>query len=100
MMWGYPLHHGLGYGPGYGAGWLGMGFMVLFGLAVTVAIVLFAVWLARASGSQAVRHQPGPVSACEIARVRYAKGEITREQFYDICGPVGTWRPPEGSERT
>lgn len=86
------------YGPGYGydgGSWLGMGLMMIFGLLFLAGIVLLIVWLARAAGGQAPYQSPpgsyrsGTQEACDIARLRYARGEITKEQFEEICRTVG-----------
>lgn len=85
MMWGHPYYQGFGYG----AGWYGMGFMMLFGLFAFVSVVLLVVWLmSRASGQQA-GYRVGASSACEIAKMRYARGEITTEQYHEICRTLG-----------
>ena len=71
-------------GPGYGFGWWGilMGIlMLLFWVLVIGGIVWLVIWLVQqprpgAAGPGA----PGP-SALDILRERYARGEITREQY-------------------
>lgn len=63
------------YGP-WGAmhsGW-GVG-MILFWIIVIVAVVLLVKWLAGQSGG----HKGG--SALNILKARYAKGDITKEEF-------------------
>lgn len=88
MMW----DSGFGYGPG---SWIGMGLMMFFGLLVLIGVVLLIVWLARAAGSNGGgsggggHYRSGVHEACDIARLRYARGEITREQFEEICRTVG-----------
>lgn len=83
------------YGYGYNgvASWIGMGLMMFFGLLVLVGIILLIVWLARAphGGSQSTGQRYGSATsdACDIAKLRYARGEITKEQFEDICRTVG-----------
>lgn len=86
------------YGPGYGydggGSWLGMGLMMFFGLLFLVGIVLLIVWLVRAASGPGSSQGPGPYrsgthEACDIARMRYARGEITKEQFEEICRTVG-----------
>lgn len=68
-----------------GFGWMGaaMLFNSLVGLgllALVVAGVIFAVrWLARASG-ESPRGRASD-DALEIVRTRYARGEISREEF-------------------
>lgn len=86
-----------GWGYGGGASWLGMGFMMFFGLLIMIGIVLLIVWFARSvsGGGQGGwtgtggGHRGGTGEACDIARLRYARGEITKEQFEEICRTVG-----------
>lgn len=68
MMWD-------GFG-GMGWGWIGLGMvhMLLFWVLVILGIVVLARWLA--SGPPGT--SPDPL---EILKARYAKGEITKEQF-------------------
>lgn len=65
-------------GFGWGFGYLGMIMMVVFwGL-----LIAGGVWLARAifnSGSS--QHLPSAPSARDILDQRYARGELTREQY-------------------
>ena len=72
MMYGWP-------GTGVVGGILGVIGMLLF----WALIILGIVWLVKAvsrSGSHPVEHE----SALDIARKRYARGEITKEQFEQI----------------
>lgn len=63
-----------GYG-GMGQGWI---LMLIFWGAVIVGAVALIRWVVmRSSGSQEGPHRP----ALEILQERYARGEITREQF-------------------
>ncbi len=83
LVFGFPLIMGiLMMGPGmmWGWGgpnpWWGIAGMV-FGLAVLVGLVLLVIW--------AVRQFAPPAGtaprALEILKERYARGEITREQY-------------------
>ncbi len=82
-MWGYP-----GYGDG--VGWLGMGLMMFFGLLITIGVVMLIVWLIRGSGSAGrSTYSSGSMNACEIAAQRYAKGEISSEEYQEICRTIG-----------
>jgi putative membrane protein len=87
----------MGYGQGYGYGGYGnmMGgggwLFLLFGLVALAGIVLLVIWAVRAmSGTGQHPHSPPRVDdACAIARARFAKGEITREQYEEICKVLG-----------
>jgi putative membrane protein len=86
MHWG---SHGGHFGAG---GWIGMAFMIVFWIAVVVAIVYLIRYLAaRPHGD---RRLDGPAnwlppagttqtgsSALRILEERYAKGEIEQEEF-------------------
>lgn len=71
---------GQGFGPGFGpGGWqmmspLGGGLFIILGL---VLIIVLAVWLLQRpqAGGPA---QPAPL---DILKARYARGEISREEF-------------------
>jgi len=62
---------------GMGWGWIGLGIvhMALFWILVILGIAVLLRWL---TGSSSVR---GEERAMDILRERYAKGELTREQF-------------------
>jgi uncharacterized membrane protein len=101
MMGGY----GNGYygGGGGGGGLLGGIIFFAFGLLVLAGIVLLIVWAVRTMSGQGHDHGHGhsgpPVAptpappkvdeACTIARTRYASGEITKDQYEEICKTLG-----------
>ncbi len=71
---------------------------VLFGILVVIVVVLLIVWAVRASGSHHRTQQPTqpaspePPAAvapkedpCEIAKLRYARGEIKKKEYEEIC---------------
>ena len=64
-----------GYGYGGPGGWLRM----LGGLVVMVGIVLLVVW--ALSGRWRIGGDETRPTPLEILRERYARGEITQEQF-------------------
>jgi len=86
---------------GFGYGYNTMGntlwdlAMLLFWLLIFAGIVVLVIWAVRQlSGSgHGTTHQPPPAQtkddACEIARTRYAKGEITKEQYEEMCRTLG-----------
>ena len=77
----------MGYGMmgGYGFGLIGL----IFNVAIILGIVWLVVWAVRrftigtpagSSGSQAPR---------DILQVRYARGEITRDQYREMLKELG-----------
>jgi putative membrane protein len=88
----------MGYGQGYGyggygnmmSGWGGWMFL-LFGLIVLAGIVLMVIWAVRAMSGSGQHPQMAPKvdDACAIARARFAKGEITKEQYEEMCKVLG-----------
>ncbi|MFH1624137.1 MAG: SHOCT domain-containing protein [Pseudomonadota bacterium] len=76
--------YGYGMGPGmmgWGTmGWFGPIVMVIFWVAIIVAIVLLIRWLLVSS--RAPSHgQKSENSALDILKRRYARGEINKEEF-------------------
>ncbi len=72
----------MGYGLGYGlGGWLGMIGMML----IVVAAIVLVAWLigrvAPASGSSASSAPAAGHDAIEILKTRFARGEITKDEF-------------------
>ena len=73
MMYGYN-----GYGVwGYGSmmGWFGGGFMMIVFWALFIALI---VWIVREVSG---RHSHSSSQALNILKERYAKGEISKEEF-------------------
>lgn len=76
---------------GYGGGWIWM----IVGLILTAlfigGLIILAIWAVRrtsgSSGSSSISRNSGE-SAREIARARYAKGEITREEYQTILSDL------------
>ena len=77
--------YGWGHGPGmmdwgFGMGWVGGIMMVVFWIAVIVAIIFLIRWLAASTRSK--NHGlKSEESALEILKKRYARGEINKEEF-------------------
>ncbi len=57
-----------------------MAFGLLFWILIIVGIVLLIRWFSE-QGKNSVEEQ---LSALEVAKMRYAKGEITEEEFEEI----------------
>lgn len=74
-----PMGCGIGGWYGWGWGFIGMAFMLLFWVLIIVGVVLLIRWLWEQSG-KGQRPSPGE-SALDILKKRYASGEINREEF-------------------
>jgi putative membrane protein len=66
-----------GYDMMYDYGWI---YMIL-GMLLIVGIVLLIVWLIRQSGTESTRSSDRGETALEILKKRYAKGEISKEEY-------------------
>ncbi len=65
-----------GFGMGFGG--IGLIFMILFWVAVIAGIV----WLVRTMGGSNTQLQmPGDANARDILDQRYARGELTRDEY-------------------
>ncbi len=88
---------GIGYGFG-GLGTFGLIGMILnlvITIGLIVGIVLLVVWLVRKVGAGdgqsawPVQRASGLESPREILQTRYARGEITREQYQQMLTDLG-----------
>jgi putative membrane protein len=81
------MYHGWGSGLG---GFAAMGFGFLFWLLIIGGIVALVIWAVRTSSGRShgtAGHEP---DALEIARRRYARGEISKEQFEQLKRDLST----------
>jgi putative membrane protein len=81
----------MGYGMMDGYGW-GFGLIgLLFNVAIIVGIVWLVIWaVRRVTGNGSASYQAGGAqSPREILQVRYARGEITRQQYQQMLKDVG-----------
>jgi putative membrane protein len=86
MMW--------GNGFGMGGGWLLGGLMMLLFWAAVIGLVVWAIWAFGRRQSGRVDYQSAPQApqgdrALQIAKERYARGEISREQYDEIRQTLG-----------
>ena len=77
-------YDGWGMGPGmmggWGMGWFGGIFMVVFWILILVGLVFVIRWLVQATGKKGDSRQSGS-RALEILKERYARGEIDKAEF-------------------
>jgi putative membrane protein len=85
MMWNgiCPIWNGGAFGAW---GWAGMIISVVLWVALIAGSIYLVVWLARRIGGSVTQTAAGPahLSAVEIARLRYARGEIDRESYLKL----------------
>ncbi len=77
--------YGWGHGPGmmdwgFGMGWFGSIIMVIFWIAIIVALIFLIRWLVVSSRVRSYGQEPDE-TALEILKKRYVRGEINKEEF-------------------
>ena len=65
---------------GWGMGWFGMIFMLVFWVLVIVGLVFLIKWLIQTTSSGKTDGGIGP-KVIDILKERYARGEISKEEF-------------------
>jgi len=85
MMWGWPNMMG-GFG---GFGFIWMIFIFLFTLAIIAGVIILIIWAVRRAGSSHEPQYKYAGNAIEILRERYAKGEITKEEYENMKKDIG-----------
>jgi putative membrane protein len=80
------MYHG--WGSGFG-GLAGMGIGFLFWLLIIAGIVALVIWAVRSSSGRSGGTSERDPDALEIARRRYARGEISKEQFEQLKNDLG-----------
>ena len=73
-------YDGPGMMGGWGMGWFGGIFMVVFWILILVGLVFVIRWLLQATGKKGDSRQSGS-RALEILKERYARGEIDKAEF-------------------
>jgi len=77
-----------------GSGYVGMILNLVITIGVIVGIVLLVAWLIRRVGAEggaisaSQRTAAGQLSPREILQARYARGDITREQYQQILSDL------------
>ncbi len=80
-----------GFGRFGGFGWIGMILGLILTIAVIVGTILLIVWAVRRTGrnNPAGSQLSNSQSARDIAQLRYARGEISREEYQQILSDLG-----------
>jgi len=65
----------------WGMGWFGMIFMMIFWILIIVGGIFLIKWLIQTTSSKGRPNFEENLTAISILKERYAKGEITREEF-------------------
>jgi len=73
-------HMGPGMMGGWGMGWFGGIFMIVFWILILVGLVFVIRWLVQTTAKKEDSGQRGS-QAMEILKERYARGEIDKTQF-------------------
>jgi len=76
-----------------GFGWLGLIFNLLFLALVILAVVWGIRWLMRSNGQKVLTGireaaAPGPQDPKQVLQMRYARGEITREEYLQMLADL------------
>jgi len=73
-------HMGPGMMGGWGMGWFGMIFMLLFWVLVIIGLIFLIKWLIQ-NTRKGTGTSNGGSRALEILKERYARGEINKQEF-------------------
>jgi putative membrane protein len=71
-------------------GWVGFILNLIFWVGLLVGFTLLLIWAARRTRASAatVPYATGQPTAKEILQTRYARGEITREQYQQMLSDL------------
>ena len=78
MMWGWPNMMGGFFGGGMG--WIGMILSFICFILIIIGVILLIVWLVKRATYSGIEDKTGN-KALEVLKERYAKGEITKDQY-------------------
>ena len=83
----------MGFGGFGGFGWVGMILGLIIMLGVVTGLILLIVWaVRRVSGNNAqagTQNLTPQTTGRDIAQARYARGEISREEYQQILSDLG-----------
>ena len=80
----------MGYWYG-GLGWIGMLINLVISVVLIIGVIFLVIWIVkRLSNNNSEREfNNTTLSAVDIAKERYAKGEITREEYQKLLTDLG-----------
>ena len=81
MMWGWPNMMGGFFGGGMG--WISMIIGFIFFILIIIGIILLIVWIIKRTTHSGIELKTNN-KALEVLKERYAKGEISKEQYESI----------------
>lgn len=82
MMWGgWPNMMGGLFG---GLGFIWMIFIFIFILAIIAGVIILIIWAVRRTGNNQQSQKISGNAAMPALKERYAKGEITKEEYENI----------------
>ena len=73
---------------GGGIGWLGMILCLIFFILIIIGVIFLIVWIVKKATYSGNEAKTGS-STLEVLKERYAKGEITKEQYEDVKKDLG-----------
>ena len=73
---------------GWGMGWFGMIFMIIFWGLIIVGLVLLIRWLIQNTSGKGQTGVRTGSNAIDILKGRYAKGEISRDEFESMKNDI------------
>ncbi len=81
----------MGYWYG-GLGWIGMVINLVISVALIFGLVFLVIWIVKRLNNNNLGREPNNTAsfAIEIVKERYAKGEITREEYQKLLTDLGT----------
>ena len=72
-------------------GWIGLIINLVLSIGLIIGIVFFVIWIVKeVNNNNRGSQNKEASSAMEIAKARYAKGEISRDEFLNLLTDLGT----------
>ena len=70
-------------------GWIGLIFNLLLTIGFIVGIIFLVVWIVKEINKNNGKNVKKESSLIEIVKERYAKGEITRDEYLNLLTDLG-----------